>query len=255
MTRRCHDQAHPTTRFQGALRGSISRTIRDTSEVLAFGEPWVHAMHKQRGPRAYPRKRPTQSRAAHTVSAILVASARTFGERGFDAASVNVIAERAGVSIGSLYQYFPSKEALLVALAEQHTELALGTLEQLLEERAADPLPIVVRAIVTKMVESHVDPLHRVLAQGLDTLGRATTLQETIDKRATAAVVRFLRDRHAEIRKDGFELTALLLVRAVDLLTHAAVERFPASLEDGRLVNELTALVLGYLTTEANERT
>ena len=94
---------------------------------------------------------------------------------------------------------------------------------------------------------AHVDPLHQVLARGLDELGAATSLQATIDARAGAAVESFLRARNAEVRPRSFALAALLLVRAVDLLTHAALERYPESLEDGTLVDELTALALGYL--------
>jgi len=197
--------------------------------------------------RATRRKHPTQVRAAATVDAILVASARVFRDRGYERASVNAIAEVAGVSIGSLYQYFPSKEALLVALAEQHTERALTTLEDALAEVEHEPLPVCVRVVVARMVATHVDPLDRVLARGLDELGSATALQSVIDARACAVVERFLARRAAEIRPRAHALAALFLVRAVDLLTHAAIEREPASLEDGTLVDELTALALGYL--------
>src|SRR5688572_17990879 len=93
-----------------------------------------------RAARTTRRKRPTQARASVTVDAILVASARTFRDRGFERASVNAIAELAGVSIGSLYQYFPSKEALLIALAERHTEQALATLDAAFAEVEEQPL-------------------------------------------------------------------------------------------------------------------
>ena len=69
-----------------------------------------------------PRKTPIQRRSKATVEAILTAAAQVFETRGYAAGTTNRIAESAGVSIGTLYQYFSSKEALAVALAEQHIE-------------------------------------------------------------------------------------------------------------------------------------
>jgi AcrR family transcriptional regulator len=67
------------------------------------------------------RRRPVQTRSKQTVERILDAAAHVFGERGY-AGTTNHVAERAGVSIGSLYQYFPDKDALLVALHDRHLE-------------------------------------------------------------------------------------------------------------------------------------
>ena len=66
-----------------------------------------------------PRKKPLQSRSRATVEAVLTAAARILEDRGLAGFNTNAVAERAGVSIGSLYQYFPSKDAVLVALMEQ----------------------------------------------------------------------------------------------------------------------------------------
>lgn len=69
------------------------------------------------------RRRPVQARSRATVDFVLEAAARVFKREGF-AATTNRIAEAAGVSIGTLYEYFPHKQALLRALAERHVELA-----------------------------------------------------------------------------------------------------------------------------------
>src|SRR5882724_1186717 len=68
-----------------------------------------------------PRKNPQQARSADTVAAILEAAARILETRGFDGYSTNSVAARAGVSIGSVYQYFPNKDALTLALIERET--------------------------------------------------------------------------------------------------------------------------------------
>src|SRR6185369_17163863 len=72
--------------------------------------------------RTTPRKRPRQDRSRATVDSILEATARVLVKRGFDGLTTNLVAETAGVSVGSLYQYFPNKEALVSALIEKHVE-------------------------------------------------------------------------------------------------------------------------------------
>src|SRR5215510_14983354 len=66
------------------------------------------------------RRAPVQRRSRDTVAAILDAAAGMFAQHGYLRTTTNRIAERAGVSIGSLYEYFPSKDAILIALAEAH---------------------------------------------------------------------------------------------------------------------------------------
>lgn len=78
-----------------------------------------------------PRKRPGQERSAATVAVIVEAAARVLERNGFEGFNTNAIAERAGVSIGSLYQYFPGKDALLSAIIERETAPLLGISEEL----------------------------------------------------------------------------------------------------------------------------
>ena len=76
--------------------------------------------------RLEPRKLPAQSRSTATVNAVLEAAARILERRGFEGYTTNAVAERAGVSIGSLYQYFPSKDAVTVALIEREAAVLLA---------------------------------------------------------------------------------------------------------------------------------
>jgi AcrR family transcriptional regulator len=79
--------------------------------------------------RARPRKQPRQARARHTVEAIIEASARILEEQGHGGFTTNAVAELAGVSIGTLYQYFPEKDALLGALITRETTLLVEEAE------------------------------------------------------------------------------------------------------------------------------
>jgi AcrR family transcriptional regulator len=79
--------------------------------------------------RLKPRKAPVQRRSAQTVEAVLEAAARILETQGLVACTTNAVAERAGVSIGSLYQYFPNRDALTVALIERETAQLLVDIE------------------------------------------------------------------------------------------------------------------------------
>src|ERR1700723_2508993 len=112
-----------------------------------------------RRPRTTPRKKPRQERSHATVEVILSATARVLCSTGYDRASTNRIALAAGVSIGSLYQYFPSKEALVASLVERHTDQMMSVLKGKLAEVAMAPLPVAVRTLVDAMFDAHaVDP-------------------------------------------------------------------------------------------------
>ena len=87
-----------------------------------------------RRPLTKPRKVASQERARATVDALVEATARILVKEGFDKASTNHIAEVAGVSIGSLYQYFPSKEALVAAVIERHQHEIMQTVRGELAE-------------------------------------------------------------------------------------------------------------------------
>src|ERR1700722_13701556 len=75
------------------------------------------------------RKTPAQKRSVATVAAILEAAARILETQGLEAYSTNAVAARAGVSIGSLYQYFPSKDAITRALISRGAEELLADIQ------------------------------------------------------------------------------------------------------------------------------
>src|SRR5690242_4040434 len=98
---------------------------------LAFGAPPVATQ-----PLTAPRKRASQQRSRALVDALIEATARILVRDGFDRASTNRIAAAAGVSVGSLYQYFPSKEALVAAVIERHNRELLQVVRDALAEVA-----------------------------------------------------------------------------------------------------------------------
>jgi AcrR family transcriptional regulator len=200
-------------------------------------------------PLTAPRKEPRQERARATVDAILAASARVLVREGYDRASTNRIAAEAGVSVGSLYQYFPSKEALVAALIEKHsTEMVRFLEERAMRHPPNAPIRTMVREVVHAMVEAHrVDPkLHRVVMEQVPRVGALKRLTE-LDDHALALIRAFLEMRQMEIRPKNLKLAAFLLASLVEAVTHGAVLLHPEYLVDLELVDETTDVICRYL--------
>ena len=201
-----------------------------------------------RRPRTAPRKRPRQQRSHATVDAILDATARVLCTTGYDRASTNRIALAAGVSVGSLYQYFPSKEALVAALIERHVAEMTTLVKVKLAEVALEPLHVAIRTMIQAMFDAHaVDPrLHKVLIEQVPRVGRLEQVVG-VEREVEALVAAMLGARRSEVRPARLEAVAFVLCNVVEAVTHAAVL---AELEPKRsrdVAEELTDMVLRYL--------
>src|SRR5581483_5266022 len=132
-----------------------------------------------RKPLTNPRQQASQARSRATDDAQLEETARNLVREAFDAASTNRIAETAGVSIGSLYQYFPSKEALVAAVIDRHNRELMQVTRVALAQVEALPVEQAVRVLVTVAVDAHrLNPrLHRVLSEQLPRTGRLRSIE------------------------------------------------------------------------------
>src|ERR1700677_3780503 len=101
------------------------------------------------------RRRPQQLRSQQTVEAVLDAVVRILKKDGIVGVTTNRIAEVAGVSIGSVYQYFPDKRAIFTALHERHIRKIDRLVEAKLAEHAASPLDALMRAVIEAMIDAH----------------------------------------------------------------------------------------------------
>jgi AcrR family transcriptional regulator len=196
-----------------------------------------------------PRKSAKQGRARVTVDAILEATARIVDQVGLDRATTNRIAEIAGVSVGSLYQYFPGKEALLAALIEREAQADLAAMRDVVEDCAALPMGAAIDRMTAELVARHArhPGLYRWMLTYVPELGQHPKV------RAIAASGRaVLRDLLTVRRRElpaGLEpaLTAMILGAAVEAAVHAAIFERPECLADGSLARELSSLCRGYL--------
>jgi AcrR family transcriptional regulator len=101
-----------------------------------------------------PRKTPVQTRAAITVEAISEATIQVLLSHGPERLTTTRVAERAGVSVGTLYQYYPNKQSLLFALLEQHLEKVSVAVELACKRARGKPLAEMVRDVVEDFVDA-----------------------------------------------------------------------------------------------------
>lgn len=198
-----------------------------------------------------PRKSASQERSRLTVATILEATARILMKEGYDRASTNKIAAVAGVSIGSLYQYFPSKEALVAAVSERHSQEVLQLVRNALVKVAGRPIEVAAREFVSVAIDGHrVNPkLHRVLAEQIPRIGRLENV-EAINRDVYALIRGYFDTHRDEIDVVDVDLAAFICVTAVEALTHTAVLHRPDILvgeKAEKFVDEVTDLVVRYL--------
>lgn len=193
------------------------------------------------------RKAPSQARSAQTVQVILAAAADILEHRGFAGYTTNAIAERAGVSIGSLYQYFPGKDAITVALIEQTSG---GLVEEMREALRLPGPRAALRATIAVAVRHQLrrprlsrllDFEERRLAALLPASGSAAAL-------LTELATFLARSPCWRVERSGE--AAVEMIAIASALTDAAVER--ADARQAALERRIEGAVLGYLGSLAS---
>jgi AcrR family transcriptional regulator len=197
-------------------------------------------------PAATPRKQPKQERSQATVEAILTATTHILTESGYDQFTTNRVAERAGVSIGSLYQYFPNKDALIFALAAHHAEQMVQLAEHHLTGLGDRPIAEVIQRIVKAAFAAHaVNPqLHRVLNEQVP---RSEMMRQVAEAQMAGMLRSFLEQHQEQLKPENLDLTVFIVGRTIESLTHQAVLDHPELLHDAKLEQEITTLILTYL--------
>ena len=198
---------------------------------------------------ANPRKSPRQDRSRATVEAILAAAAQVLVDRGYEAATTARIADRAGVSIGSLYQYFPNKEALVAALVERFADGLVAAIGQALEDPRNATLERGMRAVIRAGVGAHrIGPeLHKILTEQVPRIGRLAKVMDT-HARIVALIEAYFR-RHADQLSGNRDsaVAAIVVETVMEALVHKAVIERPAPLAGGSIEEEALSVVMGYL--------
>ncbi|MEU6130772.1 TetR/AcrR family transcriptional regulator [Saccharopolyspora sp. NPDC047091] len=198
--------------------------------------------------RLRPRKTPRQVRAELTRERILTAAAHVFTEHGYAAGTTNRIAERARISIGSLYQYFPNKDAILVELLTKHLDDGIAATRAHLAAQQPATVEEAVRGFVRAAIENHLDD-PKLLRVMFEQAPRSQALLEKIERleREHVARARELIERHPEVRVGDPRTAARLVVSTVELVVHQLISSADP-IDVPRFEDELTTMLTRYLT-------
>jgi AcrR family transcriptional regulator len=193
------------------------------------------------------RRLPTQLRARQTVEAILDAVVRILKREGFEAVTTNRIAKVGGVSIGSVYQYFPDKRAIFSALHERHVEQIDRIVQSALVENASSSLDRLMTSMIEAMIDAHTkDPeLHQLLLAEVPHRADGT---RDFAVRMHGAFLLAISSRADELAKNRDpDKLAFVVTHMVESLSHGAVFRRPPHLSLTQATSEIMRAVLTFL--------
>lgn len=172
--------------------------------------------------------------------------------RGYEKTTTGAVAECAGVSIGTLYQYFPNKELLVASVIHTHYQEVLATVESVLLDHAKSPLDVSLRALIRSSLDAHrLQPeLHKVLMEQVPGVGESVQVLELREK------LTFLLQQHlarylGNTSRNRLRMLAFVIETTIEALTHRAVIDSPHWLKSGELEAEAFALLAPYIAQAA----
>ncbi|WP_374377327.1 TetR/AcrR family transcriptional regulator [Dongia sp.] len=194
------------------------------------------------------RKAPSQSRSRATVAAIVEAATRILAAQGWAAFTTNKVAEAAGVSIGSLYQYFPDKLSLIEAIRKQHLDDCLAVLRRAAAggKTQSQLLEDLVGSIIA--IHSIHPGLHRVLLDEAPSAETFRNPQDAFEQEYLACYRTWVAAFRGGKARASDEAIAIVLSDAIDGIVHNAARR--GTLQSAAVKTELMRLVRGYLESE-----
>ena len=198
-----------------------------------------------------PRKSPSQERSRLTVERILDAAARIFHEQGYAGATTNDIADEAGLSIGSLYQYFPNKDALLAALTKRHITTTTSSLAAMISKLPEDSgFNVILRAVVRFLVEQHdLDDLHLLV---MHTAPRTHEINLELEQAKTQLVeITSVLLAKMNIIEDQRMLISRMVVATIDAAVHDVIIRQPRGKKRQAAIDLTISTALSIVETAA----
>lgn len=204
-------------------------------------------MPRRRRPVISPRKEPSQARSTQLVADVLAAAVRVLERDGAAGFNTVRVAEKAGVSVGSLYQYFPNKQAILFRLQVEEWKKTSAALDALLADRRLAPAARL-RATVRAFFQSECDEaaLRLALDAAAPSYDEAPEVQET-RRRGLRVIQRFLREAapRATPRQRAFAIE--LLFTTMGSVGKQLSERNPAPREVKRWADAVAAMLMGHI--------
>jgi AcrR family transcriptional regulator len=191
------------------------------------------------------------------VDAILEAAAGLIATGGYAATTTNKIAERAGVSIGSLYQYFPNKGAVLVSLLERHLARVAPAIDRSLTELSDPHIPYIegTRRLLTRLLALHdEDPrLLKALTEEVPHPPHVHKLHQQKDAAYTARLADILR-RRRDVEVGNPDAAAQVLVQAAGALSRWLAHEKTTAPDRDECIDEAVRLLTGHVRPYSTTR-
>lgn len=205
-----------------------------------------------------PRKQAVQDRSKFTVGAILEAAAQVFQTYGYAAGTTDRIAERAGVSVGTLYQYFPNKDTILVVLAERHIDEGFAQVHRFLdpiERIGKEELRPLIVAFFKANVALHTRDarLHQVLFEEAP-LPKRVHEHLKDGERVVLEKVRAILAASEELRVEDPGIAAYVILQTLESMAHNFVlhppEEIGERIDEEKFVEEVVEMTVRYLAPD-----
>ncbi len=203
---------------------------------------------KNAKPLIIPRKTAKQQRSKAMVEAILEGAARVLVRMGYDKASTNKIAETAGVSIGSLYQYFPTKESIVAALIEKHILLETEQMQKKIQDLENEKAEIILQRFVQFVMGlwGKNKTLRRVFIEQVPQIGKSKSVYQYEDKIGSQLYLVLLNSLNQKIPQD-FELRSFIVTKSIMGVIRSATLQHPGYLDQEDVSNQISKMILSYI--------
>ena len=194
-----------------------------------------------------PRKSPVQARSAASVDAILEATIQVLLGVGKERLTTTRVAFRAGVSVGTIYQYFPNKSALLQAALKRHLDEVTDAVERVCREQMGNSLGGMATALVTAFLKAKMrDAKASVALYSVSSDVDGAKIVQQAGVRSNKAIVDMLAAAHEPLTKDP-QLVASMLQAAMAGVSRHLLESDTPEIQLDTLRQELISLVTAYL--------
>lgn len=200
------------------------------------------------------RRTPIQERGQRRIAIILDAAERLFAKVGYEATTTNAIARQARTSIGSLYQFFPNKEAILHAVADRYLQRLRALHDRLLTPEVAQlPLPEIYDRIINAIAEFHRQhPGFQPLFHGSETSDHLKAAEDLLSQECISRVEAMIAARHPHLPADRRQLLATINVEVIKTLLPLA-EAAPSLERRQTVLTEVKKLMLAYMQQAERE--
>ena len=194
-----------------------------------------------------PRKSPVQARSTASVEAILEATVQVLLDVGKERLTTTRVASRAGVSVGTLYQYFPNKIALLQAALQRHLVAVTEAVERVCKEQEGETLRNMATALITAFLQAKMrNPKTSVALYAVSSDVDATRIVQQMGSRFNKAIVRMLATAREPLTTDP-QLVASMLEGAMVGVSRRMLESGAPEKQVDALRRELIVVACAYL--------